>query len=145
MDADLNNQPTQPRLTVPAPGLQPPLTPGKFSEPTVPTTPARPASPSRRSFMGKSLSKLAIIGGASLSGAAVALIVKARAAAAGLDAQAFAGHSLRAGFCTTGALKGLSETTIASQSGHKSIAVLRRYAHRPTGSRSQQPSGERGW
>jgi site-specific recombinase XerD len=62
-----------------------------------------------------------------MAGQAVALVVKHRIEQAGFDPQRFAGHSLRAGFCTTGALHGLSETTIASQSGHKSMAVLRRY------------------
>ena len=60
----------------------------------------------------------------------VARIVKAAAAAAGYDAAAFGGHSLRSGFITTCARKGVPERVIASQSGHKSINVLRGYVRR---------------
>jgi integrase len=62
-----------------------------------------------------------------LSGAAVALVVKRRAAAAGYDPQEFAGHSLRAGLATAAAIAGKSERAIMNQTGHKSVNTLRRY------------------
>lgn len=65
--------------------------------------------------------------GAGLSTRAVAQIVQARAAAAGLDASAFSGHSMRAGFCTSAAAAGIEERDIMRQSRHQSVAVARRY------------------
>ena len=65
--------------------------------------------------------------GAALSGRAVALIVQRRAAAAGLDAEGFAGHSLRAGFATSAAASGIEERMIAETTRHRSTAILRRY------------------
>lgn len=62
-----------------------------------------------------------------LSGAAVALVIKRRAVAAGYDPDPFAGHSLRAGLATAAALAGKSERAIMNQTGHKSTATLRRY------------------
>lgn len=60
----------------------------------------------------------------------VARIVKAATAAAGYDAQAFSGHSLRSGFITAAARKGVPEHVIAAQSGHRSVDVLRGYVRR---------------
>lgn len=65
--------------------------------------------------------------GTGLSTRAVAQIVQARAAAAGLDPAAFSGHSLRAGFCTSAAAEGVEEREIMRQSRHQSVAVARRY------------------
>jgi site-specific recombinase XerD len=65
--------------------------------------------------------------GTGLRGADVALIVKARAAQAGLDPAAFSGHSLRAGFATSAAESGASIFRIADQTRHKSMDVLRNY------------------
>ena len=47
--------------------------------------------------------------------------------AAGLDAAAYAGHSLRSGFATTAAKNGASEAAIMRQTGHRSVAVVRGY------------------
>ncbi|TXN76621.1 tyrosine-type recombinase/integrase, partial [Methylobacterium sp. WL18] len=65
--------------------------------------------------------------GGRLSGNAVALIVQRRAAAAGFDAAAYAGHSMRAGFATSAARAGIGELAIARQTRHTSLTVLRRY------------------
>jgi site-specific recombinase XerD len=65
--------------------------------------------------------------GASLSDRAVALTVKRYAAAAGLNAEQFAGHSLRAGLATSAAAAGVSERAIMQQTGHRSTAMVRRY------------------
>lgn len=64
-----------------------------------------------------------------LSTNAVAEIVQRRAALAGLDAGAFAGHSMRAGFATAAAMAGVEERTIMKQTRHKSAATVRRYIH----------------
>ena len=65
--------------------------------------------------------------GGRLSGNAVAGIVQRRAGAAGLDAAAYAGHSLRTGFATSAAQAGVGEMRIAEQTRHASLTVLRRY------------------
>lgn len=62
-----------------------------------------------------------------LTGHAVAVIVKQRAAAAGLDSESFSGHSLRAGFCTAAARHGAPAWRIQQISGHKTHASLERY------------------
>jgi integrase len=62
-----------------------------------------------------------------LSSGAVAEIVKRYAAAAGMDAALFAGHSLRSGLATSAAMAGASERSIMMQTGHRSLTTLRRY------------------
>lgn len=61
------------------------------------------------------------------SGEAVAIAVKRAVARAGLDANLFAGHSLRAGLATSAALAGASDRKIMAQTRHKSRAMLERY------------------
>ncbi len=62
-----------------------------------------------------------------LSGEAVSLIVKERAAAAGIDPTGFSGHSLRAGFVTSAVQAGVSTLKVRSQTGHASDVMLSRY------------------
>ena len=62
-----------------------------------------------------------------LSGRAIAEIIKRRVAAAGLDPECYSGHSLRAGFATSAAAAGATETAIARQTRHRSMQVLRGY------------------
>jgi integrase len=62
-----------------------------------------------------------------LSDKAVALIVKRRAKAVGLDPTRYAGHSLRAGLATSAAAAGASERVIMSQTGHRSADMVRKY------------------
>ena len=57
----------------------------------------------------------------------VALVVKRHAAAAGLDAAKYSGHSLRAGLATQAALNDVPERIIQKQTRHKSSDMLRRY------------------
>lgn len=64
---------------------------------------------------------------ARLSDHAVARIVQARAAAAGLDPARFAGHSLRAGFVTEAARRGAGVWKIREVSRHTSLQVLAGY------------------
>jgi site-specific recombinase XerD len=62
-----------------------------------------------------------------LSGEAVWRVVKCAAGACGLDPREFGGHSLRAGLVTQAARNGVEERVIMRQSGHKSVAMVRRY------------------
>jgi site-specific recombinase XerD len=57
----------------------------------------------------------------------IAIIVKKYIKLAGYDPQKFSGHSLRSGFATTAARKGIEERLIMRQTGHKSIPVMRGY------------------
>jgi len=65
--------------------------------------------------------------GGSLSDRSVARIVKTAAQTVGLDPEHFSGHSLRAGFITSGAEAGADALLIAETSRHKSLDVLRHY------------------
>lgn len=67
------------------------------------------------------------LGTASLSGSAIAKLVKTHAARAGLDPALYAGHSLRAGFATTAARAGKPDRAIQKQTRHKSAAMLAEY------------------
>jgi integrase len=55
------------------------------------------------------------------------LVVKAAAKAAGLDPARYGGHSLRAGLATSAAAAGVTERAIMQQTGHRSVAMVRRY------------------
>lgn len=67
------------------------------------------------------------VGQARLSGHAVAQIVKTHAAAVGLDADRYSGHSLRAGLITSAAMLGVSIWKIKAQSGHRTDAMVGKY------------------
>ncbi|MEQ1598719.1 MAG: site-specific integrase [Methylotenera sp.] len=62
-----------------------------------------------------------------LSAQTVAIIVKERVGAVGLNACNFSGHSLRAGLVTSAAQAGVSAWKIKAQTGHRSDAMLNRY------------------
>jgi site-specific recombinase XerD len=62
-----------------------------------------------------------------LSSQTVALIVKKRASAAGLDPREFAGHSLRSGYATQAARDGHHPTQIAATTRHQDQRVLAGY------------------
>jgi integrase len=57
----------------------------------------------------------------------IGLVVKRAAEAAGLDPTKYAGHSLRAGLATQAYLNGAGELAIMRQTGHRSLAMVRRY------------------
>jgi integrase len=65
--------------------------------------------------------------GSRLSVDAIAIIVKQRAAAIGLDPARHSGHSLRAGFATSAAAAGVPTWKIKAQTGHVSDVVLGGY------------------
>jgi len=69
---------------------------------------------------------------------AAADIVKRYAAAVGLNAAEFAGHSLRSGLGTSAAMAGASERSmIMRQTGHRSEKMVRQRALRVAGPESQ--------
>jgi len=57
----------------------------------------------------------------------VARISKKHVAALGLDADQYAGHSLRSGLATSAAAAGKSERAIMDQTGHRSVTMVRKY------------------
>jgi integrase len=58
---------------------------------------------------------------------AVVDAIKRAVARIGLDAHVYAGHSLRAGYCTAAAENGASEMAIMQRTGHKSVQMVHRY------------------
>ncbi|WP_377811144.1 tyrosine-type recombinase/integrase (plasmid) [Azospirillum sp. A29] len=62
-----------------------------------------------------------------LDGRVVAEVVKRAARAAGLDPAAYAAHSLRSGFLTTGGRDGIPLDLLMQLSGHKSHRIAARY------------------
>lgn len=75
----------------------------------------------------RSVNKHGLVMPTRLSDRAVAEVVKRSLVAAGRSPRRYAGHSLRAGLITQAAMAGVSERAIQDQSGHKSLAVMRRY------------------
>jgi integrase len=67
---------------------------------------------------------------AALSARSVATIVKHRAAAIGLSPDAFAGHSLRAGYVTSAVEANAPLIKIVEQTRHKSVDMVRVYSRR---------------
>jgi integrase len=67
------------------------------------------------------------IGTVALSAQSVASIVKEYAGKAGLHADSYSGHSLRAGLITSAAKVGVSSWKIRQMTGHKSDSMLQRY------------------
>ena len=68
--------------------------------------------------------------GLRLHGRDVARTVQRAGLACGFDTSRLAGHSLRSGLVTAAAIAGKSERDIMRQSGHVSIAMVRRYIKR---------------
>lgn len=62
-----------------------------------------------------------------LSAEGVAIVVKRYVEKLGYDPAQLAGHSLRAGLATSAAAAGKSERAIMNQTGHRSVATVRRY------------------
>lgn len=63
----------------------------------------------------------------SLSGRAIAEVVKRRADAAGLDGNQYGAHSLRSGLCVSAKARGASEIEIMKITGHRSLRGLSAY------------------
>jgi integrase len=62
----------------------------------------------------------------------VGYLVKRAAGRAGLQTAEYAGHSLRAGLATQAAMNGASELAIMKQTGHRSLATVRKYIREGT-------------
>jgi integrase len=62
----------------------------------------------------------------------IGYLVKRNAGRAGLETVAYAGHSLRAGLATQAAMNGASELAIMKQTGHRSLATVRKYIREGT-------------
>jgi site-specific recombinase XerD len=75
----------------------------------------------------RSINRYGHIGEQAITSQSIALVIKERAKAAGLDAKQYSGHSLRAGLVTSAAQAGISSWKIRQQTGHKSDAMLQRY------------------
>jgi len=78
------------------------------------------------------IDRLGRLGVHALAPAAVAAIVKQRAAAVGLDPVAIAGHSLRRGLATTADREGRSLSEIADHLAHADIRTTRGYVTHPS-------------
>ena len=66
-----------------------------------------------------------------IDGRDVARLVQRLTQRAQLDGD-FAAHSLRAGFVTSGAMRGVAESSLQAVTGHRSVAILRGYVRRAT-------------
>ena len=86
-----------------------------------------PPLPSPSEPLFRAINRHGQINDKALSGRSVALLIKERCLKAGLDPALYAGHSLRAGFCTAAALAGKPNWQIRKQSGHKTDVMLNRY------------------
>lgn len=75
----------------------------------------------------RSINRHGLIGERMITPQSIALVIKERAKAAGLDSTNYSGHSLRAGLVTSAAQAGISSWKIRQQTGHKSDAMLQRY------------------
>jgi site-specific recombinase XerD len=75
----------------------------------------------------RSINRHGLIGERMITPQSIALVIKERAKAAGLDSTNYSGHSLRAGLVTSAAQAGISSWKIRQQTGHKSDAMLHRY------------------
>lgn len=73
------------------------------------------------------MSKAGRLSGLALSDKAVARLVKTAAKAAGLDADKYSGHSLRAGLATAAGDQGAGLADLMRQTGHKSTEVALGY------------------
>jgi integrase len=76
------------------------------------------------------VNKGSTVSGERPSGWAVAKIVKGYAKRAGLDAEDFSGHSLRAGFVTSAAERGVDLNRIMDQTRHVDPRTVRKYIRR---------------
>jgi len=66
-------------------------------------------------------------GSRAMNPASINVLVQGAVARAGLDADAYSAHSLRAGFVTYAHLRGASDRAIAHQTRHRSLATLGQY------------------
>jgi site-specific recombinase XerD len=75
----------------------------------------------------RAVDRCGLASGKALHADSVAYLVKRAAGRAGLETTEYAGHSLRAGLATQAAMNGASELAIMKQTGHRSLATVRKY------------------
>src|SRR5580658_1491474 len=75
----------------------------------------------------RSIDRHGLVNGRALHADSIAYLVKRAAAQAGLATAEYAGHSLRSGLATQAAMNGASELAIMKQTGHRSLATVRKY------------------
>lgn len=75
----------------------------------------------------RAVSKWGLFRESRLTPTAVGKVVQSRIRKAGLDAEGFNGHSMRAGFITEAKNAGSTDDEIPNQTGHRSAATLRIY------------------
>ncbi|MGA2575833.1 MAG: site-specific integrase [Bryobacteraceae bacterium] len=75
----------------------------------------------------RSIDRFGLASNRALHADSVAYLVKRAAGRAGLETMEYAGHSLRAGLATQAAMNGASELAIMKQTGHRSLATVRKY------------------
>lgn len=76
------------------------------------------------------VSRAGLVGPSRLTAGSVARIVKLYASAAGLDPEAYSGHSLRAGFATAAFDSGADLASVAAHLGHAKLDTTRIYDRR---------------
>jgi integrase len=75
----------------------------------------------------RSVSRSGKVGDKALHPRAVERLVKSKASSVGVNPQDVAAHSLRSGFATEAAERGVPEITIGAALGHATLAMTRRY------------------
>ena len=80
----------------------------------------------------RGIDRFGVVSNQGLHADSVAYLVKRAAGRAGLETMEYAGHSLRAGLATQAAMNGASELAIMKQTGHRSLATVRRYIREGT-------------
>jgi site-specific recombinase XerD len=80
----------------------------------------------------RAIDRFGLVSVRALHADSVAYLVKRAAGRIGLETAVYAGHSLRAGLATQAAMNGASELAIMRQTGHRSLATVRRYIREGT-------------
>jgi len=80
----------------------------------------------------RAIDRYGLVGEHALHTDSVGYLVKRAAGRVGLQTAEYAGHSLRAGLATQAAMNGASELAIMKQTGHRSLATVRKYIREGT-------------
>jgi site-specific recombinase XerD len=75
----------------------------------------------------RAIDRVGLVSDHALHTDSVGYLVKRAAGRAGLETADYAGHSLRSGLATQAAMNGASELAIMKQTGHRSLATVRKY------------------
>ena len=80
----------------------------------------------------RAVDRFGLVSSRALHADSVGYLVKRAARRAGFETADYAGHSLRAGLATQAAMNGASELSIMKQTGHRSLATVRKYIREGT-------------